>query len=82
MAAAQAEKTKEVIEKSAEASEEAKKLADKEQWKGDVVASCPGCGFELASPNVKFCTECGYPVGEEKIICSKCGTNNPWGSDF
>ena len=41
---------------------------------------CPKCGATL-QPNMKFCGECGTPVGA-KNVCPKCGTENEPGTKF
>ncbi|MER3521807.1 MAG: hypothetical protein C4317_06385, partial [Acidimicrobiia bacterium] len=44
----------------------------------EVIVACPSCGARL-TPNARFCTECGLPLGNR---CGMCGAPYPLGARF
>jgi hypothetical protein len=70
MAAAQSERSVEEIHAHAAMAEEDKKLST-ENWRKNIVATCPNCGAHLAT-NAKFCPECGTKLQTDDT-CRSCG---------
>ena len=71
MSAAQSSRSVEEIWAHAAMAEEDKKLST-ENWRENIVATCPKCETPLAS-NAKFCPNCGEPL-KPKDKCPKCGS--------
>lgn len=70
MSAAQSSRSVEEIWAHAAMAEEDKKLAT-ENWRENIVATCPQCETPLAA-NAKFCPNCGASL-KPKDKCPKCG---------
>ena len=70
MAFAQSQKSVEEIHAHAAMAEEDKHLGA-ENWRQNIMATCPKCEAPLAS-NAKFCPECGEKLKKEDK-CPSCG---------
>jgi hypothetical protein len=70
MAFAQSQRSVEEIHSHAAMAEEDKNLS-KENWRQNIVASCPKCEAPLAT-NAKFCPECGEKLKKDDK-CGSCG---------
>jgi hypothetical protein len=79
MAAAQASRSVEEIWAHAAMAEEDKKLST-ENWRENIMASCPECEAPLAA-NAKFCPGCGAKLKEKKH-CTSCGAVLTPGAKF